>query len=139
MKKVYQAGFTLVEMMAVVVIIGILAAIIAPKFFAQVGVAETTAARKDISTIDQAITIYRLETGDFPESIRDLVKEPDDVRRWNGPYLPKEPKDPWGNKYEYLIPGNDSRPFDVWSLGRDGQEGGEGPDADITSWEEEED
>lgn len=138
MNKLHQAGFTLVEMMAVVVIIGILAAIIAPKFFGQVGVAEAKAAKSDIRTIEQAISIFRLETGLFPESLRDLVKQPDDVSRWNGPYLPREPKDPWGNRYEYLVPGNDSRPFDVWSYGRDGQEGGDGADADITSWEEDE-
>jgi len=130
-------GFTLIEMMAVVVIIGILAAVIAPKFFGQVGQAEAAAAQQDIKQIEQAVTLYRFDTGNFPQDLRDLVREPDDVRRWHGPYLHNEPRDPWDNKYEYRNPGNDNREFDVWSLGRDGQEGGEGLDSDITSWKEE--
>ncbi|MCB1043084.1 MAG: type II secretion system major pseudopilin GspG [Acidobacteria bacterium] len=132
-------AFTLIEMMAVVVIIGILAAVIAPKFFHQVGSAEITAAKQDIRSIEQAISLYRMDTGGFPDTLRDLTREPDNVRRWNGPYLPHEPKDPWGNRYEYIAPGNDGRPFDVWSLGADGQDGGEDDAADITSWKTDED
>lgn len=139
MSKQRKRAFTLIEMMAVVVIIGILAAVIAPKFFKQVGGAEITAAKQDIRTIEQAISLYRMDTGGFPDSLRDLVREPDDTRRWNGPYLPSEPKDPWGNRYELRVPGNDGRPFDVWSLGGDGQEGGEDDAADITSWNTDED
>jgi len=139
MKQQPIKAFTLSEMMAVVIIIGILAAVIAPKFFKQVGAAESTAALQDIRKIEQAISLFRYDTGHFPEDLRELVREPDDVKRWNGPYLQSEPRDPWGNRYDYRVPGNDDREFDVWSNGRDGQEGGEGPDADIISWVDEED
>ncbi|PIE02347.1 MAG: type II secretion system protein GspG [Acidobacteria bacterium] len=133
----YSRGFTLVEMMAVVVIIGLLAAIIAPKFFTQVDKAKVTRAKTDIKKLEQAIQLYRMETGQFPEKTRDLVKEPDEVRGWNGPYLEKELKDPWQNKYELTVPGNDGRPYEIICLGSDGKEGGEGAARDIKSWSEE--
>ena len=68
--------------------------------------------------------------------MKDLVREPDDIKGWAGPYIDKKLKDPWDKNYEYRSPGNDNREFDIWSLGRDGQEGGEGLDADIVSWED---
>ena len=129
-------AFTLVEMMAVVVIIGILAAFIAPKFFTQVDTAKITATKTNIKKIEQAIQLYRMETGQMPEKLRDLVKEPDDLRGWNGPYLDKELKDSWDNKFEYLVPGNDGRPYEILSYGMDGREGGEKAAKDIRSWEE---
>jgi len=129
-------AFTLVEMMAVVVIIGILAAFIAPKFFSQVDVAKVTAAKTDIKKIEQAIQLYRMETGQMPEKLRDLVKEPEDLRGWNGPYLDKEPKDPWDNRYEFTVPGNEGRPYEIVCYGMDGREGGEKTNADIKSWDE---
>lgn len=135
-----RKAFTLVEMMAVVVIIGILAAVIAPKIFNQVNKTNETAARQDIEALAQAITLYRLDTSRFPYEMRDLLYEPDDVRNWNGPYLSKRkiPRDPWGNEYQYRAPGDNGREFDIWSLGEDGQEGGEGQAEDITSWDGEE-
>jgi len=131
-------AFTLVEMMAVVVIIGILAAFIAPKFFSQVDTAKVTAAKTDIKKIEQAIQLYRMETGQMPEKIRDLVREPEEIRGWNGPYLDKELKDPWGNKYEFTVPGNDGRDYEIICYGQDGREGGEKAAKDIKSWDEEE-
>lgn len=131
-------AFTLVEMMAVVVIIGILAAVIVPKFLTQVDKSYGVRAQKDISAISQAITMYRLDTNQFPEQLSDLWNNNNDAVGYSGPYLEKgKVKDPWGNDYEYTVPGGDGRDFDVWSYGRDGQEGGEGADGDITSWTEE--
>lgn len=87
MRNQRMKAFTLIEMMAVVVIIAILAAVIAPKFFGQVGKAQVTTAQKEIEMIKQGITLYRFDTNRFPEELRDLVKEPDDVKGWNGPYF----------------------------------------------------
>lgn len=137
MSKTRQKAFTLVEMMAVVVIIAILAAVIAPKFFGQVGKTQIVAARQDIENIKKAVTMFKFDTNRFPESLRDLVKRPDNDRGWNGPYLEEMKKDPWDNDYQYDSPGKDDREFDVWSLGQDGKDGGEGADADILGWSEE--
>ena len=131
-----KSAFTLIEMMAVVVIIAILAAVIGPKFFGQVNKAQQVAAQQDIENLKKAITLFRFDTNRFPEELRDLVKRPDNDRGWNGPYLEKMPRDPWDNEYEYAVPGRDDREFDVWCLGADGKEGGEGLDADILSWSE---
>ena len=131
-----QRAFTLIEMMAVVVIIGILAAVIGPKIFKNVEETQRTRAHQDIENLKKSITLFRFNTNKLPEELRDLVKEPDGVRGWKGPYMERLPKDPWENSYEYRVPGNDGRDFDIWSLGPDGREGGEGNDADITSWVE---
>lgn len=129
-------GFTLVEMMAVVVIIGLLAAVIAPKFFNQVDNARRTTAKQEIVTISDAITMYRFDTNKFPEELRDLRVDPD-VKGWNGPYIQKKAIDPWDAEYQYRVPGNDDREFDLFSYGADGEEGGEGSNEDILSWEKE--
>ncbi len=138
MKTRRLQAFTLLEMMAVVVIIAILAAVIGPKFFGQVNKAQTVRATKDIETLKQAVTLYKFHTNKFPEELRDLVVEPDDVNGWGGPYLEKKAfRDPWDNDYNYQMPGGNDREFDIWSYGQDGREGGEGMNADIRSWEEE--
>lgn len=139
MKNRRQA-FTLVEMMAVVVIIAILTAVIGPRFFGQLSKTEIVRAEKDIETIKQQVTLYRFDTNKFPEELSDLMREPDDAKGWNGPYIENKNglKDPWGKDYQYRVPGQDGREFDIWSNGPDGQEGGEGDAADITSWSEEE-
>ena len=138
MENQRKRAFTLVEMMAVVVIIGLLAAVIGPKIFQQVGKAEITTAKREIETIKNAITMYRFDTKKLPEDLRDLMKDPD-IKNWGGPYLDKKPVDPWDNDYQYRSPGNDGREFDIWSYGPDGSEGGEGVNADIVSWQEETD
>ncbi len=134
-----ERAFTLVEMMAVVVIIGLLAAVIGPKIFKNVGTAQQTAAKQEINTIMQAVTMYRFSTNKLPQDLRDLYKEPDGVKGWNGPYLDKKARDPWDEDYQYQQPGGNDREYDVFSYGADQAEGGEGLDADIVSWEEDDD
>ena len=139
MKVARVRAFTLIEMMAVVIIIGLLAVAIGPKFFGQVNKAQVTRAQKDIETLTSAVTLYKFNTGQFPSDLQDLLSEPSEVSGWAGPYLNKKGgiKDPWDKRYEYVVPGRDGREFDIWSYGQDGIEGGEGMNADITSWEDE--
>jgi general secretion pathway protein G len=133
-----QAGFTLIEIMVVVVILGILAALIAPNVIGRIDEARSTAARQDIGTLENAIKLYRLDNFRYPtteEGLAALVTRPTDPNmKWpEGGYLPRTPVDPWNRPYLYLYPGNQSD-VDIYSLGRDGQQGGEGPDADIGNW-----
>ena len=131
-------AFTLIEMMAVVVIIGLLSAVIVPMVFGQINRTQLVTAKQDIEQIDQAITMYRFDTGRLPGELSHLRKDPS-VKGWNGPYLKRKSVDPWHNPYHYRMPGDNNRDRDIFSLGADGQEGGEGADADIVSWNEEED
>jgi general secretion pathway protein G len=135
-----QSGFTLIEIMVVVVIIGILAALVGPKLFGQVDKARVQAAKAEISTIENAMKFYRLDNFAYPSSeqgIDALVTKPNDpnVNNWNpGGYLERMPSDPWGNPYMYLNPGNQGE-IDVYTLGADGAPGGEGNNADIGNWD----
>jgi len=135
-----QRGFTLIEIMVVVVIIGILAALVGPKLFGQVDRARTSAAKAEISTIENAMKFYRLDNFVYPSSeqgIDALVTKPNDpnVKNWNpGGYLERLPTDPWGNPYLYRNPGTQGE-IDVLTLGADGVEGGEGNNADIGNWD----
>lgn len=136
-----QRGFTLVEIMVVVVIIGILAALVVPKLLGRTGEARVTAAKTDISAIQQALQLYKLDNQRYPtteQGLQALVQKPTTgpaANGWKeGGYLPKLPKDPWGNPYQYLSPGVHGE-VDVFSLGADGQPGGTGEDADIGSWD----
>ncbi len=134
-----QRGFTLIEIMVVVIILGILAAIVAPNVIGRVGDAQISAARQDIRGIENALKLYRLDNFDYPTSeagLDALVSRPADpnIRNWKGPYVDRLPKDPWGNPYLYLYPGNNGE-IDVYTLGRDGRPGGEGEDADIGNWD----
>lgn len=138
-RKAIARGFTLVEMMAVVVIIAILAAIIGPRIFSQVNKTQQVRAKQDIEAISRAISMFRLDTNQFPQDLKELQRNENDLKGWRGPYLKKASiKDPWDNNYQYITPGQDNRDFDIWSTGADGTEGGEGLNSDITSWDTEE-
>ena len=131
-----QRGFTLLELLVVIVIIGLLAAYVGPKYFAQLGKSVVTVARAQIEAFEKALDTYRLDVGRYPtteEGLAALLVKPPTATRWNGPYLRKEvPKDPWGAPYQYHAPGAKGD-YDLLSLGRDGQPGGSGEDADITN------
>lgn len=132
-------GFTLVEIMVVVVILGILAALIVPRVIGRTDEARTVAAKQDVAAIMQALKLYRLDNGRYPtteQGIAALVEKPQSApvpANWQK-YLDKIPKDPWGEPYKFLNPGVRGE-IDVFSLGADKQPGGSGPDADIGSWD----
>ena len=129
-------GFTLLELLVVVVIIGLLAGFVAPRYFGQVGKSEVATAKAQIDAFEKALDQYRLDTGRYPTAelgLKALVDKPASEPKWNGPYLKKEvPLDPWGKAYVYKVPG-EKWDFDLVSLGRDGRPGGSGEDADITN------
>jgi len=135
-----QLGFTLIEIMVVVVIIGILAALVGPRLFGQVDRARIEAAKAEISTIENAMKFYRLDNFAYPtteQGIEALVTKPNDPNIKNYPaggYLERMPADPWGNPYLYLNPGNQGE-IDVYTLGADGAPGGEENNADIGNWD----
>ena len=134
-------GFTLIEVMVVIVILAVLAALVVPKVMGRPDEARITAARQDISSILQALKLYRLDNMRYPtteQGLQALVSQPTTPpvpQNWKGNgYLERMPKDPWGNPYQYLQPGLHGE-IDVLSLGADGAPGGEGSDSDIGSWE----
>lgn len=134
-----QHGFTLLELLVVVVIIGLLASFVGPKLFGQVGKSETKVAQAQIDAFHKALSAFRLDTGHFPSSeqgLAALVTRPEGEIKWSGPYLEKSvPSDPWGRPYLYKSPGDDGRDYDVVSLGKDGLPGGDAENADVKSWE----
>ncbi|MEO0575515.1 MAG: type II secretion system major pseudopilin GspG [Pseudomonadota bacterium] len=135
-----QRGFTIIEIMVVVVIIGILAAAVGPQLISRVGEARRTAAERDIGNIETALKVYRLDNFAYPSSeqgLAALTERPNDpnLTNWDPEgYLEKPAIDPWGNPYEYLNPGQRGA-IDIYSLGADGRPGGEGENADIGNWE----
>lgn len=133
-----QSGFTLIEIMVVVVIIGLLATFILPNVIGRADQAEQTKAQADIRSIENQMAMYRLDNFDYPttsQGVQALVTDPGTRGAWRG-YLDKLPKDPWGNEYQYLNPGQkNTKGFDLWSFGADGVSGGEGRNADIGNWE----
>ncbi len=130
-----QSGFTLLELLVVILIIGLLTGIVAPRFLGQIGRSETTAARAQLDAFDKALQAYRLDAGRFPttsQGLKALVTQPADEARWRGPYLRDEvPPDPWGTAYQYRNPGSTGKDYDLLSYGRDRAAGGTGDDADI--------
>lgn len=132
-----QTGFTLLELLVVMVIIGLLAGLVAPRYFGQVGKSQVKVAAAQIDALDKALVQFRLDTDRFPtteEGLAVLNDAPGDVVGWAGPYLKKSvPMDPWGRPYVYAEPGEHGD-FDLLSLGKDGRPGGAAENADITNW-----
>ena len=130
-------GFTLLELLVVIVIIGLLAGYVAPRYFAQVGKSEVQVAKAQIDAFEKALDQYRLDARHYPateQGLEALVTRPANEPGWNGPYLKKAiPKDPWGQPYIYRNPGQKGD-FDILSYGRDGKPGGTGEDADVGNW-----
>jgi general secretion pathway protein G len=128
-------GFTLLELLVVILIIGLLVGIVAPRLLGQVSKSEVTTARAQLDALDKALQAYRLDTGRFPttsQGLRALTVAPGDEPRWRGPYLQGDaPPDPWGSSYQYRLPGTQGRDYDLFSFGRDRTQGGSGDDADI--------
>ena len=132
-----SSGFTLLELLVVMVIIGMLVGYVAPKFFSQIGKSEVKTARAQIDGLEKSLDQYRLDVGHYPASEQGLAalnERPSGEAKWAGPYLKKKlPKDPWGHDYMYKYPG-DHGDYDLFSYGKDGQLGGTGEDEDIVNW-----
>jgi len=132
-----QAGFTLIELMIVLFILGLLAALVGHRLMGRVGKAKAKTAQAQIQLLGTALDLFHLDVGRYPteeEGLKSLYQRPESLPSWGGPYLDKPPpKDPWGRDYIYKYPGEHG-PYDLYSLGSDGQPGGEGEAADITNW-----
>ena len=130
-----STGFTLLELLVVVVIIGMLAGYVGPKYFAQLGKSEIGVAKAQLNAFDKALDQYRLDVGHYPsgdQGLQALITRVDNEAKWAGPYLKKEvPLDPWGHPYQYRFPGANGKDFDLFSFGKDGVTGGENENADI--------
>jgi len=130
-------GFTLLELLVVLVILGLLASYVGPKYFSQLGRSEHSVARSQVEAFSRALGTYRLEVGDFPsteQGLAALTAKPAGASKWNGPYLDKTvPLDPWGRPYIYRSPGRHGGDFDIESFGKDGEPGGTGDAADVTN------
>lgn len=133
-----QRGFTLLELLVVMVIIGLLASYVGPKYFAQIGKSEVKTAKAQIDSLGKALDQYRLDTGHYPSTENGLAAlnaAPANESKWQGPYLQKKvPNDPWEHPYIYKAPGEHGD-YDLTSLGNDGAAGGTGEAADITNWQ----
>ena len=134
-----ERGFTLIELLVVLAIIGLLAGLVGPQVMKHLGESKSKTARVQIEDLSAALDMYRLDVGRYPttgQGLEALIEQPADVKKWNGPYLRKKkiPQDPWGQEYRYTSPGEYGK-FDLYTLGLDEKEGGEGEERDITSWE----
>ncbi|WP_180735187.1 type II secretion system major pseudopilin GspG [Paraburkholderia sp. PGU19] len=132
-----ETGFTLLELLVVMVIIGLLAGLVAPRYFEQIGKSNTKIARAQIESLGKALDQFRLDVGAYPtteQGLQALMTKPQDAPHWSGPYLQKAvPPDPWDRPYQYRAPGEHAD-YDLYSYGKDGQPGGSGENADVTSW-----
>lgn len=132
------SGFTLVELLVVLAILGLLAGLVGPRVLNQFGGSKVKVAKLQIEDFGQALDVFKLDTGRYPnqqEGLRAIVEKPANMPGWNGPYLKKNtlPQDPWGNEYQYVFPGKNGA-YDIFSLGADNAPGGEGENADIGNW-----
>jgi len=137
LSRKHVSGMTLIEILVVLVLIGIVLGIVGGNFIGRGEKAKADAARIEIGQIGQSLDLFKLEVGRYPtsqEGLLALISAPPGMTNWNGPYWKKSsiPKDPWGNEYKYVAPGQ-SGPYDIISYGADGKEGGEGPNKDISS------
>ena len=132
-----NVGFTLLELLVVIVILGLLAGYVAPRYFAQVGKSEIKVAQAQIESLGKALDQYRLDVGRYPsteQGLAAMMERPASETKWDGPYLKKAlPPDPWGKPYLYRSPGEHGE-YDIYSYGKDGQAGGSGENVDIVSW-----
>lgn len=130
-------GFTLLELLVVLVIIGLLAGYVGPRYFSQIGKSESKIAKAQIEAFDKALSQYRIDIGRYPtteQGLNALVTKPANEAKWDGPYLSKNvPMDPWGKSYLYRYPGQKAE-YELYSLGKDGVPGGTGDAADVTNW-----
>ncbi|NUZ10699.1 type II secretion system major pseudopilin GspG [Pseudoalteromonas sp. McH1-7] len=128
MKK--ARGFSLIELLIVLIILGLLGSLVAPKLFSKVGSSKKKTAVAQMQMFETAIDTYRLDMGTVPSALEELRRS--NAANWDGPYLPKDiPLDPWGKPYVYTVPGSDNRPYDILSYGLDGKPGGEGESEDV--------
>jgi general secretion pathway protein G len=135
MRRSGQRGFTLVELLLVLVILALIAGLVLPGIIGKAESAKAKAASSQISRISMSVESFYLDTGSAPSSLDELVNEPSGVAGWNGPYIKNSLlKDPWGKPYRFTVPG-DHGDFDIQSFGADGQQGGEKNNADISSWD----
>jgi general secretion pathway protein G len=136
-----ERGFTLVELLVVIIVLGLLVGLVGPRLFGRVGQSRIATARAQIELLGAALDQYRLDLGTYPstsEGLEGLNRNPTASTKWNGPYLKKGvPKDPWGNPYKYRCCPGQHGDYDLWSEGADGSPGGEGENADVVSWEQE--
>lgn len=136
-KSCFTRGFTLLELLVVMVIIGLLVGYVGPRYFSQIGKSEVKTAQSQIQSFAKSLDMYRLDTGVYPtteQGLAALTQKPANEARWNGPYLQKAaPADPWGQQYVYKSPGEHGE-YDLMSYGKDRQPGGSGEAADITNW-----
>jgi general secretion pathway protein G len=136
----YAGGFTLIEIMVVVIIIGLLAAVIVPTVIGKVDEARVVKAKQDIQALETALQMFRLQNSKYPtteQGLQSLITQPTDptIKHWQpGGYLQRISKDPWGNDYQYVYPGTHGKEYDLFTYGADGAPGGEGIDADIGNW-----
>ncbi len=130
-----SAGYTLLELLIVLAILALLAGLVAPRVIGYLSSSKTQAAKIQIENISASLDLYRLDAGDYPETIDELVTRPANAEEWNGPYLKNAGGliDPWGSPYQYRTPGR-AGDFDLYSLGADKAEGGEGEDQDVGNW-----
>ncbi|WP_432695299.1 type II secretion system major pseudopilin GspG [Marinobacterium sp. YM272] len=137
MQKRKQSGFTLIEIMVVVVILGLLATLVIQAVGDRPDQAREVKVRNDLSALESALKMYRLDTMSFPkmkEGLVALVEQPQGQNNWRGPYIERLPQDPWGNDYLYRVPSQHKHKFDIYTLGADNAEGGSESDADIGNW-----
>jgi general secretion pathway protein G len=134
-----RSGFTLIELLVVIAVLGLLVGLVGPRLFAQFGKSKVAIARAQIELLGSALDQYRLDVGRYPDGAQGLdalQRNPGNATNWNGPYLKKDvPKDPWSSPYKYRCCPGQHGEYDLWSEGGDGVPGGEGENADVTSWD----